>query len=176
MTNKTEPSVTATHPWVAEGQRTVRFGLLANTIGGDWVRLREETQLIEELGYDSTWVFDHPVAFGASDCWVTLAVLASVTKKLRLGSSVSCIFYRHPAVLARMAADVDQISNGRLVLGVGIGDLPGEFEQLNLPYLPGTLGKQAFDVSGPPFSREAGHRPALSHPATVCPSSHRWRR
>ncbi len=135
MTNKTEPSVTATHPWVAEGQRTVRFGLLANTIGGDWVRLREETQLIEELGYDSTWVFDHPVAFGASDCWVTLAVLASVTKKLRLGSSVSCIFYRHPAVLARMAADVDQISNGRLVLGVGIGDLPGEFEQLNLPYL-----------------------------------------
>jgi alkanesulfonate monooxygenase SsuD/methylene tetrahydromethanopterin reductase-like flavin-dependent oxidoreductase (luciferase family) len=143
MIGTTEPSPAAVHPWVAEGQRTVRYGLLANTIGGDWGRLREETQLIEELGYDSTWVFDHPVVFGSSDCWVTLTMLASMTKKLRLGSFVSCIFYRHPAVLARMAADVDQISNGRLVLGVGIGDLPEEFEQLNLPYLSTRERQQA---------------------------------
>src|SRR5712691_418290 len=57
-----------------------------------------------------------------------------VTTNIRLGSLTSCVFYRHPVVLARMAADVDRISNGRLVLGLGIGDHAEEFTQLGLSF------------------------------------------
>src|SRR5438132_13057051 len=51
------------------------------------------------------------------DCWTTLAAVAAVTRTIRLGTHVSCVAYRPPVLLARMAADIDAISNGRLVLG-----------------------------------------------------------
>jgi alkanesulfonate monooxygenase SsuD/methylene tetrahydromethanopterin reductase-like flavin-dependent oxidoreductase (luciferase family) len=70
------------------------------------------------------------------DCWTLLTALAMATKKIRLISLVSCIYYRHPALLARQAADVDRVSNGRLVLGIGIGDDTPEFAQLCLPFPP----------------------------------------
>lgn len=124
----------AAHPWVAAGLERVRFGVLIDPRGGDWGRLREDAQHIEALGYDSLWMYDHPVSIGPADCWTALAYLAQATSTVRLGSAVSCVPYRHPAVLARMAADVDQLSEGRLVLGVGIGDDPSEFEQLGLPF------------------------------------------
>src|ERR1019366_3545420 len=57
-------------------------------------------------------------------------------------ASVSGICYRNPVLLARMAADVDRASHGRLVLGLGIGDDPGEFEKLGIPF-PGTRERQA---------------------------------
>lgn len=89
-------------------------------------------QLVEDLGFDSFWLADHPT--WTTDCWAGLAALAVTTTKLRLGTLVSCIYYRHPAILARMAADVDRLSNGRLVLGVGIGDAADEFAGLGLPF------------------------------------------
>jgi alkanesulfonate monooxygenase SsuD/methylene tetrahydromethanopterin reductase-like flavin-dependent oxidoreductase (luciferase family) len=121
-----------THPWVAEGQRTIRFGVSVLNPGADWSRHREWVQMAEDLGLDSYWAFDHPL--GNPDCWTTLTMLAATTKKIRLGSSVSCISYRSPAMLARLAADVDRLSNGRLILGIGIGDFPQEFEQLGIPF------------------------------------------
>ena len=68
------------------------------------------------------------------DCWTTLAALAGVTRTIRLGTQVSCVAYRSPVLLARMAADIDAISHGRLVLGLGSGDMPREFQQLGLAY------------------------------------------
>ena len=62
--------------------------------------------------------------------------MAVVTERIRLGPLVACVLYRHPLVLARQAADVDRLSGGRLVLGLGIGDAPREFGQLGL-----SLGK-----------------------------------
>jgi len=53
---------------------------------------------------------------------------------VRLGSLVSCVYYRPPALLARIAADVDRLSGGRLVLGLGVGDWPDEFRQLGMAY------------------------------------------
>jgi alkanesulfonate monooxygenase SsuD/methylene tetrahydromethanopterin reductase-like flavin-dependent oxidoreductase (luciferase family) len=71
-----------------------------------------------------------------------LAALAVTTRRIRLGSLVNCIFYRSPALLARMAADVDRMSAGRLVLGLGIGDFAEEFAQLGITR-PSTQDRQA---------------------------------
>jgi alkanesulfonate monooxygenase SsuD/methylene tetrahydromethanopterin reductase-like flavin-dependent oxidoreductase (luciferase family) len=70
------------------------------------------------------------------DCWSTLAALAMATTKIRLLSLASCIYYRGPALLARLSADVDRLSDGRLILGIGIGDDTAEFAQLNIPFPP----------------------------------------
>jgi alkanesulfonate monooxygenase SsuD/methylene tetrahydromethanopterin reductase-like flavin-dependent oxidoreductase (luciferase family) len=122
-----------TPAWIAEGQKTIRYGLLSN-IFIDWDYLLKEVLLIEELGYDSACIFDHPTSSAASDCWTTLAMLAVATQHIRLMSFVSCTAYRHPVVLARMAADVDRVSQGRLVLGLGMGDDQPEFKQLGVPF------------------------------------------
>lgn len=70
-----------------------------------------------------------------SDCWAILSALAVTTSRIRLGTLVDCVFYRNPVVLARMAADVDRLSGGRLILGLGMGDLLFEFRQMGIPFL-----------------------------------------
>jgi alkanesulfonate monooxygenase SsuD/methylene tetrahydromethanopterin reductase-like flavin-dependent oxidoreductase (luciferase family) len=122
------------HPWVAEGARRVRFGIdlgpfptLAASI--EWA------QAIEELGYDSFWLRDHP-ARAPEDPFTCLAAIAAGTRRIRLGTLVACVQFRHPVLLARVAADVDRLSNGRLVLGLGAGWDPTEFAQMGLPLPP----------------------------------------
>ena len=115
-----------THPWVAEAESKVRFGVFGTA--GDAARM-------EALGFDSVWAPDHPT-LGRRDAWLQLAVAGAATSRIRLGTLVSCVYYRHPVVLARQAADVDALSQGRLTLGVGIGDVPEEFAHLGLPYPP----------------------------------------
>lgn len=124
----------ATHPWVKAGQRGARFGIVYN-LTEDWSRTRDFAQAVEEFGFDSLWLSDHPLVAGHG-LWPPLAALAEATRTIRLGTLVSCASYRHPAVLAREAADVDRISGGRLVLGLGSGDMPAEFEALGLDYPP----------------------------------------
>jgi alkanesulfonate monooxygenase SsuD/methylene tetrahydromethanopterin reductase-like flavin-dependent oxidoreductase (luciferase family) len=97
----------------------------------DWLHL---VQAVEALGFDSVWLPDHPAL--TTDSWTLLAALAGVTKRIRLGPLVSCVYYRSPLMLARHAADVDRISGGRLVLGLGIGWVASEFTRLNLPFPP----------------------------------------
>jgi alkanesulfonate monooxygenase SsuD/methylene tetrahydromethanopterin reductase-like flavin-dependent oxidoreductase (luciferase family) len=99
----------AGHPWIVEGDRRVRFGLgiLGWRAGADLIRLGQRA---EEMGFDSYWVQDHPM--GGPDCWTSLAALAVTTRRIRLGSIVSCVYYRSPALLARQAADVDRLSDG----------------------------------------------------------------
>ena len=118
------------HPWVSGGAQRIRFGIIA--AAQSWPEMRDLAQMAEGLGFDSFWRVDHPM-FG-HDGWTTLAALAAVTRTIRLGTQVSCVAYRPPVLLARMAADIDAISNGRLVLGLGSGDMPREFQQLGLAY------------------------------------------
>ena len=132
-----------THPWVAEGQGTIRFGALIMDQGTNWQELRDWVQMVEGFGFDSYWASDHP--FLSQDAWITLTIAAQATKSIRLGTLVSCIFYRRPALLARLAADVDRLSNGRVILGVGIGDLPQEFEQLGIPFQNTKARQQALE-------------------------------
>jgi alkanesulfonate monooxygenase SsuD/methylene tetrahydromethanopterin reductase-like flavin-dependent oxidoreductase (luciferase family) len=123
------------HPWVTAGQGNIRFGVGIGP-AADWPRLVEFVQRAEGLGYDAYWAVDHPTR--APGCWTTLAGLAAGTRTLRLGTLVNCVLYRSPAELARMAADVDRMSAGRLILGLGIGVEPLEFEQLGLSMPPVT--------------------------------------
>jgi alkanesulfonate monooxygenase SsuD/methylene tetrahydromethanopterin reductase-like flavin-dependent oxidoreductase (luciferase family) len=125
------PPAWVTHPWVEESAAEVRFGI-ANGPRGDWPALSEFVAALEELGFDSFWSSDHPVP--SAGCWTTLAGLAATTKRIRLGSLVACIYYQNPVVLARTALDVDAMSGGRLVLGLGIGDIEREFVQMGIPW------------------------------------------
>lgn len=122
------------HPWVAAGQGKIRFGVAQVTAMDDWSAYLEVVRAAEALGFDSYWTYDHPV-FGF-DCWTTLSAVAAVTSRMRLGTMTTCVYYRNPALLARMAADVDRISNGRLILGLGIGDDTHEFAQLGIAAPP----------------------------------------
>jgi len=120
------------HPWVSDGAQRIRFGIGAST--QSWPEMHDLAQMAEGLGFDSLWRVDHPLV--SHDCWTTLAAVAAVTRTIRLGTLVSCVAYWNPVLLARMAADIDAISNGRLVLGLGSGDMPHEFQQLGLVYPP----------------------------------------
>ena len=158
------PSDGEAHPWVVAGHTKVRFGVSPLGPIPDWEVFFGQVERIEQLGFDSFWWPDHPALF--PDCWTVLTALAQKTSSIRLGSAVSCIYYRPPGVLSRSAAEVDRLSNGRLVLGLGIGDLPFEFARLGLDFPPvpvrlGALAETLQIVQGAwraqPFSFQGEH-------------------
>jgi alkanesulfonate monooxygenase SsuD/methylene tetrahydromethanopterin reductase-like flavin-dependent oxidoreductase (luciferase family) len=160
----------APHPWVTSGHGTIRFGVAQLASLDNWSAYLDMVQLAEELGFDSYWMYDHPML--GADCWTVLSAVAATTSRLRLGSLTSCIYYRPPALLARIAADVDRVSAGRLVLGLGIGDAPDEFAQQGIPFRPvrerqqaledairvvlGLWREQPFTYQGPHFQVQGG--------------------
>ena len=86
----------------------------------DWNTFKEAALACEELGYDSVWLADH--VYGTRfEGWTFLAALSGITTKLRLGTLVLCNNFRNPALLAKMGATLDVISDGRLELGIGAG-------------------------------------------------------
>ena len=112
--------------------RRATFSLFLPQAGFPHAMLRDRAQRLEELGYDGLWLVDHFWARGLPDLefvegWTTLAALAEATPKLRLGLMVTCNSYRNPALLAKMVATVDRISNGRLELGLGAGWMDEEY-------------------------------------------------
>jgi alkanesulfonate monooxygenase SsuD/methylene tetrahydromethanopterin reductase-like flavin-dependent oxidoreductase (luciferase family) len=122
------------HPWVAEGARGARFGI-SSPPAPDWAVSRDFAQTIEGLGFDSLLMPDHPMDTGNAT-WTTLAARATATRSIRLGTLVACAAYWNPVVLARAVADIDRLSGGRFVLGLGSGDAPWEFAELGLAYPP----------------------------------------
>lgn len=95
-------------------------------------KLAQLWQRFDELGFDSTWIADHFVNYAHPDSpwlegWTTLAALASNTMNIRVGTLVTSILLRNPAVLARQAMTVDIITGGRLELGIGSG-APGSID------------------------------------------------
>jgi alkanesulfonate monooxygenase SsuD/methylene tetrahydromethanopterin reductase-like flavin-dependent oxidoreductase (luciferase family) len=119
------------HPWVRQARERPRFAIVG-TFLPEWAQVRDFAVQAEELGFDAYWANDHPLR--SADCFTQLAALAAVTRRMRLIALVSCVYYRSPLLIARQAADVDRISQGRLVLGLGIGDDAEEFRQLGLPF------------------------------------------
>jgi probable F420-dependent oxidoreductase len=105
-----------------------------------WPELVAIARRAEEVGFDSLWVGDHLVyrfrngeARGPWECWSVLAALAAVTSRVALGPLVACTAFHAPAVLAKKAATVDEISGGRLILGLGAGWNDAEFRAFGLP-------------------------------------------
>jgi probable F420-dependent oxidoreductase len=95
----------------------------------------------EEVGFDSVWVGDHLLYRGDGreergpwDAWTLLAALAAATERIRLGPLVACTAFSSPGLLARKAAAVHEISDGRLVLGLGAGWNETEFRAFGLPF------------------------------------------
>jgi F420-dependent oxidoreductase-like protein len=100
-------------------------------------RVRNIVLECERLGYDSVWLDDH-LMFGKKpvlECWTTIAALSSITTKIRLGTMVLCNSFRNPALLAKMAATLDVISNGRLEFGIGAGVQRDEHAAYGIPFL-----------------------------------------
>ena len=97
-------------------------------------------QHVEKTGWDGFWYADHfmPNAPDTStpwpEAWTTLAAVGAVVPRLRMGTLVTGNTYRHPAVLAKMAATVDHITNARVVLGIGSGWQENEHTQYGLPF------------------------------------------
>ena len=101
--------------------------------GFDYAYLREIFRAADRLGYDGASLYDL-LGIPTLECWTTLSALASETERIRLIPMVLANLYRHPGTLAKMAATLDVISEGRLVLGIGAGGGEGDHKAYGLPY------------------------------------------
>lgn len=105
-----------------------------------WARLRESAIACDQLGYDHVWISDHLMAsFGRRtgqqfEAYSTLAALTQVTQRTRLGVIVTCAQYRSVAMLAKQAAGIDVMSDGRLIFALGAGWDEGEFRAFGYPF------------------------------------------
>jgi len=95
----------------------------------------------EESGFDSVWIFDHLLVrraefhqLGVWEAWTLMSALAEATTRVEIGSWVMSVGFRNPALLAKMAVTLDEVSGGRLILGVGAGNQRGEFDAFGFDY------------------------------------------
>jgi alkanesulfonate monooxygenase SsuD/methylene tetrahydromethanopterin reductase-like flavin-dependent oxidoreductase (luciferase family) len=106
-----------------------------------WNEYAAMAQAAEEVGFDSVWLGDHHLyrsdgreERGPLDAWTVLAALAAVTTRVQLGPLVACTAFSPPGLLARRAAAVQEVSDGRFVLGLGAGWNETEFAAFGLPF------------------------------------------
>lgn len=110
--------------------------------GATYDDLLAVAQATEELGFDAFFRSDHYLAMGGTglpgptDAWTTLAGLARETSRIRLGTLVSSVTYRYPGILAIQVAQVDQMSGGRVELGLGTGWFEAEHTAYGIPFPP----------------------------------------
>jgi alkanesulfonate monooxygenase SsuD/methylene tetrahydromethanopterin reductase-like flavin-dependent oxidoreductase (luciferase family) len=106
-----------------------------------WSDLLAIARVAEAIGLDSIWYGDHLLYRGPADrargpweCWSVLAALAATTSRITIGPLVACTSFHNPAMLAKKAATVDEISGGRLTLGLGAGWNETEYRAFGFPF------------------------------------------
>lgn len=132
----------------------MRFGLAlphydSSLAGGQatWEGIRRAALTAEASGFNSVWVSDHlfldwgkyggdGAVEGSFECWTTMSAIAASTERVRIGSLTLCNDFRNPALLAKMAASLDVLSNGRLDLGLGAGWYEPEYEAGGIAFDP----------------------------------------
>jgi len=120
--------------------RPIRFGVQTGPQNTPWDDLPALWKEVDELGYDTAWTFDHFIPIFTDpkgpclEGWITLAALAAHTRRVRLGTLVTGNTYRHPAVLANMAATLDHVSGGRLEFGIGAAWFEQEHAAYGISY------------------------------------------
>ncbi len=123
----------------------VRIGVLVQQHGFEYPEIKLIAHHAEQLGLHSLWIWDHffgPLGTEKPDrkplleAWTTIAALAETTHKLRLGTLVTSISYRNPALLAKMTSCLDHISSGRIEVGIGAGWYRHEYEAYGYPFPP----------------------------------------
>ena len=119
----------------------LRGGMKTAAPAPRYTAVREMALHAEALGFDSLWLYDHllyrdaghpPV--GIWECWTVLSALAEATTRVELGTLVLCNQFRNPALVAKMASTVDEVSNGRFILGIGAGWNEPEFQAFGIPF------------------------------------------
>ena len=106
-----------------------------------WPELLDMTRAIEDLGYDSVWLGEHLLYRWAErpprapwEAWSMLAAIAASTSRIEFGPLVACTNFHNPALLAKQAATIDEISGGRLILGLGAGWNETDFRAFGFPF------------------------------------------
>ncbi|HTW10552.1 MAG TPA: LLM class flavin-dependent oxidoreductase [Acidimicrobiales bacterium] len=120
--------------------RQLHFGVHMQGQRTNWADYLSAVRAVEALGYGSVWTFDHLLPFSGDvegpcfETLTTLGALAATTSRVRIGALVNGVVYRHPAVLAKAAAQVDQMSQGRLEFSLGAGWSAKEFGAYGLEF------------------------------------------
>lgn len=122
-------------------RRSAQLGLYLPQLRMDFSTIEERVLVAESLGFDSVWFMDHMAAPAMPEAdtlegWTVVAALARRTSRIRLGHLTLCTSFRHPALLAKMAATLDVISDGRLDLGLGWGSAEDELRTYGYPDEP----------------------------------------
>ena len=121
----------------------MKIGLMLPLAQGEtdgWTTLRAMALAAEEHGLDSVWGADHLIfrsdgeTEGIHECWTLLTAVAAITSRVEIGPLVLALPFRNPALTAKMAIELDEISDGRLVLGVGCGWHQPEFDAFDYPF------------------------------------------
>ena len=113
---------------------------LGESEAGGWTNLRAMAVTADEHGLDSVWGADHLIfrddgeTEGIHECWTVLTAVAAVTSRVEIGPLVLALPFRNPALTAKMAAELDEVSGGRFILGLGCGWHEPEFDACGYPF------------------------------------------
>jgi probable F420-dependent oxidoreductase len=127
----------------ATGGRPLKVGIQLPEVEREvrWPELLDLSRAIEDEGFDSIWVGEHLLyrwpdrpARGPWEAWTLMAAIAAATSRVEIGPLVACAGFHNPALLAKQAATIDEISGGRFVLGLGAGWNQVEFDAFGFPF------------------------------------------
>jgi alkanesulfonate monooxygenase SsuD/methylene tetrahydromethanopterin reductase-like flavin-dependent oxidoreductase (luciferase family) len=151
----------------------MEFGIvLPQVAGATWERAAATAVVAEAAGFDSLWVVDHVFGFppegGILEPWTMLSALAARTERVGLGAQVFCQSFRNPALMAKMATTLQEVSKGRLHFVIGAGWYQQEYEAFGYEFPPAGVRfgqlrdtvrilRGMWDSNGAPFSYDGSH-------------------